>query len=166
MLLDRAPLEAKFADWLIRIEQMHDGAVHRSNPEAVLAPLPRALSECRVGLLTSAGAYVEGDRPFDVADAHGDPSYRLIPADVEPRRLRFAHSHYDTTRAEQDPNVALPIEPLRSCVRAGRVGSVSPVHVGMMGFNPDPLALIEDTAPQVAEVFLQAGVDAVVLSPG
>ena len=51
-------------------------------------------------------------------------------------------------------------------MRAGRVGSVSPVHVGMMGFNPDPLALIEDTAPQVAEVFLQAGVDAVVLSPG
>jgi D-proline reductase (dithiol) PrdB len=163
---DRAGLDEKFADWLRRIHRMHEGAVHRANPEATLAPLPRPLSGCRVALLTSAGAYVEGDEPFDVASPHGDPSHRVIPGDVDLARLRFAHSHYDTARAEADPNVVLPLDPLRACAADGRIGEVSPVHVGMMGFNPDPLALIEREAPAVVDVLRSAGVDAVVLSPG
>jgi hypothetical protein len=164
--LDRARLEEKFADWLVRIERMHQDAVHRTNPEATLAPLRRALAESRVALLTTAGLYVEGDEPFDVASPAGDPTLRLIPGDVDVARLRFAHSHYDTERARQDPNVVFPLEPLRACAQDGRVGEVSPVHVGMMGFNPDPLALIERGAPAVVDVLRGAGVDAVVLSPG
>jgi hypothetical protein len=36
----------------------------------------------------------------------------------------------------------------------------------MMGFNPDPTAVAEQTAPAVADVLTAEGVDVVVLVPG
>lgn len=166
MALDRAELDRRFADWLVRIEQMHEGARHLANPDTAFVRLAKPLAEARVGLLTSAGAYVEGDPPFDVADPHGDPSFRQIPDGVDPGRLRFAHSHYDTTRAEVDPNVVLPLEPLHELVADGVVGSAASVHVGMMGFNPDPTRVARESAPRVADLYAADGVDVVVLSPG
>ena len=166
MELDRAAYAERFADWLVRIEQMHTGARHVANVETAFAPLAKPLAEARVGLLTSAGAYVEGDEPFDVDDPHGDPGFRTIPDGVELERIRFAHSHYDTTRAEADPNVVLPIEPLRALVADGVVGAAAAEHVGMMGFNPDPARLVEESAPAVAAHFAAQETDVVVLSPG
>ena len=90
MELDRAAYAERFADWLVRIEQMHTGARHLANAETAFAPLPKPLAEARVGLLTSAGAYVEGDEAFDVDDPHGDPGFRTIPDDVPLDRIRFA----------------------------------------------------------------------------
>jgi D-proline reductase (dithiol) PrdB len=164
--LDREDLRERFEDWLRRIDQMHHGAHHRANPEATLHRPSKPMAQWRVGLLTTAGAYVEGQEPFDVEDVHGDPTMRVIDDDVDLRTIRFAHSHYDTDRAAEDPNVVLPIEPLHTLVADGVIGSSSPVHVGMMGFNPDPIRIIESTAQDVVDTFANAGVDAVVLSPG
>lgn len=164
--LDHSELRERFEDWLRRIDQMHHNARHRANPEAALHRPSRPMAQWRVGLLTTAGAYVEGQEPFDIADVHGDPTMRVVPDDVDLRAIRFAHSHYDTSRAAEDPNVVLPIEPLHALVDNGIVGSASPVHVGMMGFNPDPIRIIESTAQDVVETFRNAGVDVVVLSPG
>lgn len=164
--LDRAGLDARFADWLRRIDAMHVGARHLANPSVAFAPLPRPLGEARVALLTTAGAYVHGQEPFDVANPAGDPSFRVIGDDVEPSQLAFAHTHYDTSRAEDDPDVVLPIGPLHALVAEGLVGASSPVHVGMMGFNPDPQPIVDETAPAVVDLFERNGVDVVVLSPG
>lgn len=164
--LDAGDLSARYADWQVRIEQMHTGARPLPNPEPAFARLTRPLAEARVGLLTSAGAFVTGDRSFDVADPHGDPTFRVIPGDTAPGAIRFAHSHYDTTRAEADPNVVLPLEPLRALVADGLVGSAAPRHVGMMGFNPDPRRVASESAPRIVELFREDAVDVVVLSPG
>lgn len=164
--LDEGDLAARYADWLERIERMHQDARALANPSPAFTRLRVPLAQARVGLVTSAGAYVEGDEPFDVASPHGDPSVRVIPGDVELARLRFAHSHYDTARAAHDPNVVLPLEPLRALARDGVIGSVSPVHVGMMGFNPDPRRVRDESAPVVADLFVDASVDVVLLSPG
>lgn len=164
--LDPSDLRGRFEDWLRRIDQMHHGAHHRANAEPSLHRPAKPMAQWRVGLLTTAGAYVEGQDPFAVDDVHGDPSMRVIPDDVDLRSIRFAHSHYDTSRAAEDPNVVLPIEPLQALVADGLVGSSSPAHVGMMGFNPDPLRIIESTAHDVVDTFRNAGVDVVVLAPG
>lgn len=164
--LDAGDLAARYADWLERIQRMHEDARPLTNPEPAFASLRRPLAEARVALLTSAGAYRAGDVPFDVEDPHGDPSFRIIPGDVDPAELRFAHAHYDTARAESDPNVVLPLVPLRDLVADGVVGAAAPRHVGMMGFNPDPRRLVAESAPQVAELLAADGVDVVVLSPG
>ena len=86
--------------------------------------------------------------------------------DVELGRLRFTHTHYDTSSAEQDPNVVIPLDRLHELVERGRVGSASPVHVGMMGFNPDPTGVADELAPAVAGVLLEAQVDVAILVPG
>lgn len=164
--LEAAELEQRYADWLERIAAMHDDARPRTNPAPAFARLCRPLREARVGLLTSAGAYVEGDEPFDVDDPHGDPSFRVIPGDVDLARIRFAHSHYDTSRAEADPNVVLPLVPLRALAADGVIGEVSATHIGMMGFNPHASRVAEESAPRVVERFAEAGADVVLLSPG
>jgi len=80
--------------------------------------------------------------------------------------LRFAHTHYDTASAEDDPNVVLPIDRVHELVAAGRIGASAPFHIGMMGFNPDPSRVADEAGPLVARLLMEAGVDAVVLVPG
>lgn len=164
--LDAGDLGERYADWLERIAAMHQDAAALANPAPAFSPLRRPLSEARVGLITSAGAHVRGDEPFDVADPHGDPSFRLIPDDVDLHEIDFAHSHYDTARAEEDPNVVFPLDTLHELVTDGVVGAAAPRHVGLMGFNPDPRRLVRETVPRVVELFSADEVDVVVLSPG
>ncbi len=164
--IDPASLRDDYDAWVVRIGEMHAGTAPRVNPSAVLHRPDTPMSQWRVGLLTTAGAHVDGQDPFDVTDPHGDASWRVIPDDVDLRSLRFSHSHYDTSRAEQDPNVVLPIEPLRTLAAEGTVGSASPVHVGLMGWNPDPTDVAGVTAPAVVDLFARAHVDVVVMSPG
>lgn len=164
--LDSADLCARYADWLVRIEQMHHDARPLANGTPAFWRLDKPLAQAKVGLLTTAGAYPDGEVPFDVADPYGDPTLRAIPGDIDVADLRFAHSHYDTTRAEADPNVVLPLDPLRALVAEGVVGAAAARHVGMMGFNPDPRRVATESAPQVVELFRRDAVDVVLLSPG
>jgi D-proline reductase (dithiol) PrdB len=128
------------------------------------APLVKPLSACRVALVTTGGVHLDSDPPFDLASRDGDPTVRRIPADVEPRRLRISHSHYDTRDAERDVNVLFPIERLRELAAEGRIGGVAPTHYSFGWIRAvDPL--VRETAPLVARELLEAGVDAVVLTP-
>ncbi len=165
-MLDPDRLRQDYEDWKVRISQMHEHAHPRRNETADLHRPSTPRAQWRVGLFTTAGAHVAGQEPFDITSPHGDASLREIPDDVAMEDIRFAHSHYDTTRAEDDPNVVLPIEPLRALVEAGDVGSASPVHVGMMGWNPDPTELIASGTAAVVDVFASHDVDVVVMSPG
>ncbi len=116
--------------------------------------------------MTTAGAHLDDQDPFHVATTAGDDSFRVIPHDVELSRLRFTHTHYDTSSASADPDTVLPIATLRAAVDDGRVGRASPVHIGMMGFNPDPTKIAEHTGPAVADVLVDNDVDLAVLVPG
>ncbi|MEX0952384.1 MAG: glycine/sarcosine/betaine reductase selenoprotein B family protein [Nitriliruptoraceae bacterium] len=165
-LLDPDALREAYEDWKVRIGQMHDHANPQRNETADLHHPAKPRSRWRVGLLTTAGAHVDGQEPFDITSPHGDASLREIPDDVAMSDIRFSHGHYDTTRAEDDPNVVLPIEPLRALVDDGDIGSASPVHVGMMGWNPDPTDVIRSGAPAVVDMFASHDVDVVVMSPG
>lgn len=166
MLLDRANYEEKWQAWLELIATTHHGANHRVNPIAELAPLAVPLSEATVALVTTAGVHLDSQLPFHVETVAGDSGYRLIPDDVELGELRFTHTHYDTTSAERDPNVVFPIVRLHELVSTGRIGTASPVHVGMMGFNPDPTDVAEVSAPAIVGALVEAGVHAAVLAPG
>jgi len=164
--LDTTGLGQKYQDWIGFIAKTHHGSNPRRNEVAPFTPLTKPLSDCRVALLTTAGAHLDDQPPFQVATVAGDHTYRLIPDDVDLGRLRFTHTHYDTSSAEQDPNVVLPIDRLHELVERGRVGSSSPVHIGMMGFNPDPTGVADEMAPAVAGLLLEAEVDVAILVPG
>ena len=165
-MVDPDPLADAHQKWLDLITDAHGGSNHRTNTTTTFVPLARPLSECTMALITTAGAHLDDQEPFHVETTAGDATYRLIPDDVDLTRLRFTHTHYDTSSAEQDPNVVLPIDRLHAAVTAGRVGASSEVHIGMMGFNPDPTVIADETGPGVASILADHEVDVALLVPG
>ncbi|HEX2152503.1 MAG TPA: glycine/sarcosine/betaine reductase selenoprotein B family protein [Acidimicrobiia bacterium] len=166
MKLDPDAYRGKYDQWVEFIAANHQGSNPREVEHQQFSPLAKPLSEARVALVSSAGVHLDDQPPFHVETVAGDPSYRLIPDGVDLRRLRFTHTHYDTASAERDPNVVFPLDRLHEAVADGRVGSASPVHVGMMGFNPDPRPIADQTAPALAGVLGDAEVDVAVMVPG
>jgi D-proline reductase (dithiol) PrdB len=164
--LDPEDFRDKYEGWVARIEASHHAANNRVNDTTAFVPLGKPLAESRVALVTTAGAHLADQEPFHTATVAGDSTYRLIPNDCDLTSLRFSHTHYDTASAEQDPNVVLPIDRLAELVAEGTLGAASPVHIGMMGFNPDPTAIADDAAPAVAQVLVDAEVDVALLAPG
>lgn len=164
--LDTAGLVEKYDEWISFIAKTHHGSNPRRNDPVPFARPTKPLAECRVALLTTAGAHLDDQAPFHVETVAGDPTHRIIPDDVELGRIRFTHTHYDTSSAEQDPNVVLPIDRLHELVERGRVGAASPVHVGMMGFNPDAAPLVDSLGPTVVDLLTSAEVDVALMVPG
>jgi D-proline reductase (dithiol) PrdB len=164
--VDETGLQEKYEDWVAFVAKTHHGSHPRSNPVAPFTSPTKPLAESRVALLTTAGAHLDEQPPFHTETVAGDHSYRLIADDADLGRVRFSHTHYDTSSAERDTNVVLPIDRLHELVETGRIGSSSPIHIGMMGFNPDPSAVADELAPAVAGVLSDAGVDVAILAPG
>lgn len=164
--LDTTGLVEKYDEWISFIAKTHHGSNPRRNDPVPFARPVKPLAECRVALLTTAGAHLDDQAPFHVETVAGDPTHRIIPDDVDLGRIRFTHTHYDTSSAEQDPNVVLPIDRLHELVERGRVGAASPVHVGMMGFNPDAAPLVDSLGPTVVDLLTSAEVDVALMVPG
>ncbi len=127
----------------------------------------KPLPDCRVAVVTTAGLFVDGDRPFDIDDPKGDPTFREIPADVAPEDLRIAHAHYTHRWWEKDPEVILPLDRLRELRTAG-IFSLAP-RIFSFGFGGlltreyiDPKT---GTAHAVARELLDDSVDLALLVP-
>lgn len=164
--LDPTGLQAKFDEWIEFIARAHHGKNPRVNTELAFTPLAKPLAESRMALLTTAGAHLDDQEPFHVETVAGDHTFRILPDDLDTARLRFSHTHYDTSSATEDPNCVFPIDRLHELVERGRIGSASPVHVGMMGFNPDPNPIADVLASQVMELLHDAEVDTALIVPG
>lgn len=125
-------------------------------------PLPKPLSECRLGLVASGGIYVSGQVAFHYRD---DTSLQAIPMDVPTRALRATHFAYDLTDARQDPNVVFPIDTLRGLAREGVIGSLAASAYTFMGGIYSSRRVREELAPRVTECLLAEAVDAVLFVP-
>ncbi len=126
-------------------------------------PVTSRLSDMVIALVSSSGVYVEGQEPFT---ENGDNSYRIIPPDVDVKQLRFRHGHYDTSEAQQDPDVIFPLQRLRELAEQGFIRGVSNKHIGFKGFSTDLKTQYEKLAPAIAEEIERSQTDAVVLTAG
>ena len=125
-------------------------------------PLPKPLSECRLGLVASGGIYVSGQVAFHYRD---DTSLLKIPMDVPTSELRTTHFAYDLTDARQDPNVVFPIDTLRGLVGEGAIGNLATNAYTFMGGIYSSRRVREELAPRVTECLLAEEVDAVLFVP-
>lgn len=144
--------------WVPEFHYVH----HQTAP---FTPFQADVHESRVALIATGGAFVKGDHPFDDHYGLGDPSYREIPSDTDPRHLSFHHEHYDPTNATRDINCMFPIERMHDLVAAGDVKALATTFYGFMGYVPITHPLTTVTAPQVARKLKLEGVDAVLLVP-
>lgn len=133
-----------------------------------LTPFAGDLREARVSLVTTTGVHLDDQEPFDTAAALGDSTFRAIPSDADPSRLRIAHTHFPHERALRDINVIFPVERLRELAEEGAVGSVGAYHYSF-GFDLHVKELIDPghgTAHELARRLKDDGVDVVLFTPG
>jgi D-proline reductase (dithiol) PrdB len=130
-------------------------------------PLPRALGLCTVALITSSGLRRQSDAPFDLSNPGGDPSFRVIPADVRPAELTLSivSANWDRTGFARDLNVVFPLDRLRELAEEGRIGGLADENYAFMGsiFKFDPV--VEESAPEVGRRLKAAGADVALLAP-
>jgi len=130
--------------------------------------LKKPLHECRVALVTTAGVHHRDQAPYDMHDRNGDPSYRVIDGKRPLSDLMITHDYYDHSDADRDINIVFPLERLRELVDEGIMGELSERHFAFMGHidGPHIPVLISKSAPEVARMLTEDGVDVVLLTPG
>jgi D-proline reductase (dithiol) PrdB len=130
-------------------------------------PMPKALHEAKLALVTTAGMVQPGQPDFDEAVRGGDYSFREIADDADVSLLNESHRSeaFDHAGVRSDPNLAFPLDRLHELVRDGQIGSANHRHLSFMGSITAPGRLVAQTAPQAAQILVDDRVDAVLLLP-
>lgn len=145
--------------------------VKMENPQEIpWTPLEKPISKCRVALLSSGGIALKTDRPFDQEGERqnpwwGDPSYRVIPLGTQAEEIKLYHLHVDPQFAEADLNSLLPIDRLAELESMEEIGEAALSHYSIMGYNLQPIVLLNETVPAIIRSLRDEAVDVVVLVP-
>jgi D-proline reductase (dithiol) PrdB len=159
----------RFLDFASR--QVMKAWADRQTYDAIpFTPLTKPLGACKIALVSTAGVARRDDHPFDQERERrdpwwGDPTYRVIPLGTTERDVRLYHLHIDPRFGEADLDVVLPMRRLAELAREGLTGQPAPRHYSIMGYILEPTALVEETAPAIAEQMRLDGVDAAALVP-
>ena len=124
-------------------------------------PLKRELKDCRIALVSTSGAYVEGMQPF----SDNDLTFRMIPTDTDTKTIRFMPGHFDTSKGALDANIMFPLDRLRELVGDGTIGSLAENHISM-GLTTELRKLKEVVSWEIAEVVMKMRPAVVVLTGG
>lgn len=160
----------RFSDWqqstgnkpVARVDNHYPFVRNRRAP---FTPVRRALPMLNLGLISSAGAFIEGTAPFDTATVRGDLTFREIPIEVEAGDLKFSPRGYDESDVLQDINAQIPLERLMEFERNGIIGQLNPVFWSLAGFIPDAAAIVDELAPKLVERLPRYEVQAALLIP-
>jgi len=125
-------------------------------------PVTKALRDSTVALIASGGIYAHGQVAFTHKD---DTSHREIPTDIDLAALRVTHFAYDQANARRDPNVVLPLRPLRSLVADGTIAGLTSHALTFMGGIYSQRRLREELIPVLVERVARMEADLVLLVP-
>ena len=130
-------------------------------------PVKKSLKASKIALVTTAGIHHKGQKPFNMGDSLGDPSFRSIDSKTIADTYKITHDYYDHRDADRDLNIVFPITRLTEMQKSGWVGRVSDRHFSFMGHidGRHVDTLINRSAPQVAGMLKDLEVDVVLLTP-
>jgi hypothetical protein len=124
------------------------------------------LSQSRLVLISSAGGYLKDRQtPFDAPHPLGDYTLRLFPTDTPFAALDYAHTHYDHTAVNADPQVLLPLHHLADWVQAGKIGSLASQVISFSGYHPDATRVVDALIPQIVQAAQADQAQAALLVP-
>jgi D-proline reductase (dithiol) PrdB len=131
------------------------------------APLHKPLARARVALVTTAGLRTPAQADFDHSIKMGDSSFREIPNEIATQTLVESHRSYafDHAGVEADRNLVFPLDRFRELQERGVIGELNHRHFSFMGSIVGPRKLIDESAPAVAQMLRDDGVDAALLTP-
>jgi len=135
-------------------------------------PLERPLSDCKVGLVSTAGISLrEGQQPFDAERERrdpwwGDPTFRELPWAATEADVRCDHLHIERTGVEDDLGCVVPTRGLERLAEEGVIGSVAPSWFCIMGYILRPQdELVPVTIPSIVAGLRSQEVDVALMVP-
>ena len=132
-------------------------------PPMVWTPVTKEVKDMTVALATAAGVHWKEDKRFNLA---GDFTWRKIYTTTPSSELMVSHGGYDNSDVNKDINCMFPIDRLIELEAEGYIKAIAPVHAGFMGGGGNQEKFKNETGPAIAKMFLEEGVDAVLLTAG
>lgn len=129
--------------------------------------IKKVMNKSRIAIVTTAGIHHKDQKPFNMLDPEGDPTFREIDIRRPLSEIMITHDYYDHTDADKDVNIVFPIERLREFQAEGLIGGLADIHYGFMGHidGRHIHTLVTTSAPEVAAKLKSAHVDIVLLTP-
>jgi len=127
-----------------------------------LTPLRKPIRESTIGIFTSAGIQLRGDKPLAETN---DLSFRLIDRAIPYSELTVAHQTPVRGWALEDLNVAFPRERLADLEAEGAIGRLARLAVSMVGSITTFTELLQTTVPAIQRELEAQGVDLLFLFP-
>lgn len=135
------------------------------NTHSPFTPVRRALPMMNLALISSAGAYIEGTEPFDLATKNGDHDIREIPLEVEAADLRYASKGYDPKAVQEDRNSQIPVDRLLEYEANAVLGRVNECWWSLSPYIPNAAMVAGEMAPRLAERLKRYQAQAALLIP-
>lgn len=132
-------------------------------PPPVWTPVSKELKDMNIALVTAAGVHRKSDGRFNLS---GDFTFREIPDNIPSSELMVSHGGYDNADVNKDINCMFPIDRLHELAKEGFIKSIAPVHIGFMGGGGNQEKFEKETGPKIAQVLIDEGVDAVLMTAG
>lgn len=127
------------------------------------AALKKPLSDSRIGVLSTSGAYVVGQKAYYYKD---DASTRAIPKDTPKEQIHFSHiTENYLAGPRRDPGCMVPTEALRKLQAEGAIGEVADEIFSCMGGIYSQRRVREELAPALLEAYRAQKIDAAFLIP-
>ena len=128
-----------------------------------LSQAAKPLSESRLAMISSAGAYVAGQVAYYYKD---DTSIRAISSDTPVEQLRFSHiTENYLVDAREDPRCVFPIEALRTLQQEGVVGSLADNYYSCMGGIYSQRRVTDELIPNLEQAMEAEQPDYLLLVP-
>jgi D-proline reductase (dithiol) PrdB len=138
------------------------GWLHADSPPP-FARLHKPLSKSRIGMVSTSGAYVVGQKAYHYRD---DASIRAIRLATPTQNIHFSHiTENYLPDPRRDPNCVFPIDALRALQAEGFIGEVAEELFSCMGGIYSQRRVREELIPALADAFARQNVDAVLLVP-
>lgn len=136
-----------------------------TNSSAPFTPVGRALPMMNLGLVSSAGAYIDGTPAFDLGSRDGDLGFREIPIEVEAQDLCYAAKGYDPASVKEDRNAQIPIERLLEYEANNVIGNLNNVWWSVSSYIPNAARVASELAPKIADRLVANSVQAALFIP-
>lgn len=135
------------------------------NIHSPFTPVRRALPMLNLALISSAGAYIDGMKPFDTDVRDGDLNFLEIPVEVAAEDLRYAAKGYDPAAVREDRNSQIPIDRLSEYEANAVIGGLNNVWWSVSSHIPNAARVADELAPKIADRLHRYDIQAALLIP-
>lgn len=136
---------------------------YEADQPPLFVPLKKPLSESRIGVLSTSGAYAVGQVAYYYKD---DASTRAIPKNTPKEKIHFSHITENYLEGpRRDPACMVPTDALRKLEDENVIGEAADDVLSCMGGIYSQRRVREELAPALLETYQKQNVDAVFLIP-